>query len=254
MSPSSVWIVSRKSPSQARLRLFCFPHAGGGAAIYRLWPDNFPSDINVCRVQLPGRERRLAEAPFTRLSDLVDALAPVLRPYMDIPFAVFGHSMGAVIGFALAHELRTLYGVNPAHLFVASHRAPQLPQPDPIHQLQDDRLLAALRQRYDGIPAVAQQNEELMELILPVLRADLELCETYVYKDVEPLDCPISALGGQQDDEVSCEDLSAWHTHTKAEFSKKVFPGGHLFLQSDPTTLLQYMAVELKRVLGQIVD
>ena len=226
---NDVWIKRSGQDPQTRFRLFCFPFAGGGASLFRTWPERLQSDIEVCAIQLPGREERLAETPFDRLASLVDVLVDVLSPHMDLPFAFFGHSLGSLISFELTRRLRRQKDPGPLHLFVSGSRAPQIPDPDsPIHQLPDAEFIEALR-RFNGTPKAVLDNPELMELFLPLLRSDIRLYETYIYDHEDPLDCPISAYGGLEDEEVSREELAAWRDQTRSRFSMQIFPGDHFF-------------------------
>jgi len=238
------WIVFRKSKPNARFRLFCFPYAGGGASIYRSWSEDLP-EIEVCPVQLPGRESRLREKPFTHISNLVEAAAEALLPHLNMPFALFGHSMGALISFELIRHLRRLKGPSPVHFFVSAHRAPQIPDLDPpIHQLPDAELMENLRE-LNGTPEAVLQNAELMQMLLPLLRADFGVCETYAYADEEKLDCPISVFGGLEDREVTSEDLNKWRDQTHGAFKQRMLPGNHFFLQDAKKTLLQALYRDL---------
>jgi medium-chain acyl-[acyl-carrier-protein] hydrolase len=201
-------------------------------------------DVEVCPVQLPGRGTRLMERPFTRVVPLVAALADALHPFLDRPFAFFGHSLGTLVSFALARRLRSRYGAGPAHLFVSAGPAPHLPhRHSPIHDLPDKDFLGALRQM-NGTPTELLDHRELMELMLPVLRADFALYETYAYSTEPPLDCPITAFGGLHDLRVNDGDLQAWQAHTTASFSIRKFPGGHFFL-NEPV-FLETLAEELR--------
>jgi medium-chain acyl-[acyl-carrier-protein] hydrolase len=241
----SSWIEYLKPNPQAHLRLFCFPYAGGGASIFRTWANDVPTGVEVCPVQLPGRENRLIERPFTRLSSLVQALAQAISPYLDMPFAFFGHSMGALISFELARELRKQNSPGPSHLFVSGHRAPELPpRRRPIHQLADAAFKAEL-DRLDGTPEEVLQNAELMELFLPLLRADFAVCETYIHSPEAPLNCSISAFGGLQDKEVPFEDLEKWGDQTNRSFTLRRFPGNHFFVHSARDLLLQAIFKDL---------
>jgi medium-chain acyl-[acyl-carrier-protein] hydrolase len=233
------------------LRLFCFPYAGGGASVFRTWAQQAPAGIEVCPVQLPGRENYLQEPPYTRLKPLVQALVPVIVPYLDRPFAFFGHSMGALISFELACRLRQQFDLKPVHLFVSGYRAPQLPRPNcSIHNLPESEFIEELR-RLDGSPEDVLQNVELMELLLPVLRADFELCETYTYSQAGPLDCPLTAFGGWQDIIVGYEDLAAWREQTQASFRLQMYPGNHFFLNNTHLPLLRAVSQELAPHLNQ---
>ena len=242
---SDSWILRRnlRGP-EARLRLFCFPYAGAGASIFRTWPDGLPSDIEVCPVQLPGHGTRLMERPFTQVSPLVQALAQALIPLADRPFAFFGHSLGALICFELGRQMRRQYGVHPLRLFVSAARAPQIPLPGPpIHALPENEFLAQLR-RLNGTPEELLANQELMEIMAPVLRADFALYETYEYSTEPPLNCPITAFGGLDDRKVGDGDLEAWRTQTSATFSRRMLPGDHFFMKHP--ALLRMISQELQ--------
>ena len=238
------WISYHKPGPKTRLRLFCFPYAGAGALIFRTWSDSLPADVEVCPVQLPGRGSRMTERPFTQLSPLVEALAQALAPLLDRPFAFFGHSLGALVSFELARRIRRQHGVHPARLFVSAARAPQIPHRGPsIHTLPDKEFLMELR-RLSGTPSELLDHEELMEIMLPILRADFALYETYLYSIEPPLNCPISAFGGLQDSKVSDSDLEAWRAQTSVSFSLQMFPGDHFFLKQP--LLLRSLVQELQ--------
>jgi medium-chain acyl-[acyl-carrier-protein] hydrolase len=244
--PNDPWVVRPYGAVRRPLRLFCFPYAGGGASVFRGWPQAVSPELEIIPVQLPGRENRLREAPFTRLSPLVADAARALLPYIeDVPFALFGHSVGALVSFELARLLRRQYHRTPVHLFIASHRAPHRPDPNPpIHGLPEAEFLRELR-RYNGTPEVILQNPELLELLVPNLRADFAVFETYGYTRDAPLDCPISAFGGRQDAEVSVADIEAWHEQTTSRFTMRLFPGDHFFLHAAQADLLQAICEEL---------
>ena len=240
------WITCRKPRAQAHLRLFCFPYAGGGVSIFRAWSDGLPADVEVCPVQLPGRGTRLMEPPFTRLSPLIQALAEALFPLLDKPFAFFGHSLGALVSFELARQLRREYAVQPVRLFISADRAPQIPNRDPpIHNLPEGEFLVELR-RLNGTPREVLEDEELRQIMLPLLRADFAVYETYGYSTEPPLNCPISAFGGSQDHRVSRSDLEAWRDQTSVSFSLRMFPGDHFFLNTTQPVLLRVLSQELR--------
>ena len=232
--------ISRPTPrSEARLRLFCLPYAGGGMAPFRPWVERLPADIELCLVQLPGRETRMRESPYTVLDDLVDDLVEAIDPLLDRPYALFGHSMGAWIGFALARQLRSSGQPEPAHLLVSGRRAPHIPEADaPLHPLPDAAFVAALVRRYNGIPRALLEDVELLRLFLPTLRADLTMIETYRFVETPPLDCPITAYGGWEDGRATQVDLAAWGEVTRGAFELQMFPGGHFFIQTEREALL----------------
>ncbi|MFL5654926.1 MAG: thioesterase II family protein [Ktedonobacteraceae bacterium] len=239
------WIQFWQPKLQARLRLFCFPYAGGGASIFRTWSEILPPQIEVCPVQLPGRESRLLEAPFSHLFSLIEPLTQALLPYLDMPCAFFGHSMGALISFELVRYLRRQHGLSPVHLLVSARRAPQLIAPDPpIHHLPEPQFVEELR-RLKGTPEEVLQTTELLQLLIPFLRADFALCETYLYTPGEALTCPVSVFGGLQDEEVSRDMLTAWREQTRGSFKLRLFVGDHFFLHAARASLLQALLQDL---------
>lgn len=240
------WIVCRKPNPAARLRLFCFPYAGGGASVFRTWANELPADIEVCAIQLPGRETRLREPPFTRMEPLVEQLANVLAPHLTRPFALFGYSLGALVSFELARLWRRRQAPVPVHLFVAARAAPQLLREESaLHQLPDADLVAEVCRRYDGIPPAVRQEIELMKLLLPLLRADLAVMETYAYTIDEPFGCPLSAFGGLDDRAVTRDKLEAWRDQTRGTFTLRLLPGTHFFLNTARPLLLQVVSRSL---------
>jgi acyl transferase domain-containing protein/surfactin synthase thioesterase subunit len=244
------WIVRFQPRSEAKLRLFCLPYAGAGASIFRSWAEALPPEIEVCALQLPGREDRLGETPFTRFSPLVQALVPILQPYLDIPFTFFGHSMGALVGFELVRELRRQGCASPDHLLVSALRAPQLPDLNlPIHRLPEPQFIEALQQ-LKGTPEGILQNADLMQLLSPTIRADLAIAENYIYSVQDPLPCPITAFGGQADSMVRLEELAGWKAQTLNSFRLQMFPGDHFFLHRDRAGLLEAISAELTQPLS----
>jgi medium-chain acyl-[acyl-carrier-protein] hydrolase len=219
------WLTKFEPNDKARVRLFCFPYAGGGAYIFRGWSKGLPPTVEVCSIQLPGRQNRLKEPPLTRLSTLVERVAQAMRVYLDKPFAFFGHSMGALVGFELARYLRREDSIEPVRLFVSGHAAPQLPAArPPIHNLPTPQFKEKLRD-LNGTPEDFFEHPELMQLALPILRADFQMIETYAYTAEAPLSCPIAAFGGLKDYEVSREHLEAWREQTTAGFTLRMFDG-----------------------------
>lgn len=239
------WFPEPKSNPETRLRLFCFPYAGGGALIYRDWSAKLPSTIEVWPAQLPGRGNRLREPCYTNLGQLVEALSESILPYLDKPFAFFGHSLGALIGFELARELRRKQGVEPLHLLVSGHSAPQVPKKRAVtYNLPETALIEEVR-RLNGTPKEVLEIPELMELMLPLLRADFEVAQTYAYMAGPPLDCPITAFGGLQDSHVTRDGLAAWGEQTTTAFAMRLLPGDHFFLHSAQAQILQMLVEEL---------
>lgn len=242
------WFAHVALDPAAKLRLFCFPHAGGGASTFRDWSNGLPPSVEVWPIQPPGRETRMLETPFTQLMPLAQAIEQALRAYLDKPFAFFGHSMGARVCFEVARLLRQRGGPLPVGLFVSADRAPQLPDPNaPLHVLPEEEFIAELR-RLNGTPESVLQCAELMRVLLPLLRADLTLIETYVYQAQAPLDCPISAMGGSQDPEANRMELDAWREQTRGSFTLRMFPGDHFFLASSKMAVLAALSQDLRFV------
>jgi medium-chain acyl-[acyl-carrier-protein] hydrolase len=231
------------------LRIFCLPYAGAGSSRYFRWSSYFPADVEICPVLLPGREGRLREQPFNDLQSLVHTIADALAGAIDRPFALFGHSMGALISFELARCFRRELNVLPFHLFASGHRAPQLPDPDPhVHRLPDAQFCERVR-RIGGATEAVLDHRELMALMLPMLRADFELCETYTYYPERPLECPISAFGGLDDATTPLEHLSAWEQQTDDSLVLRMFAGGHLFLNDCEADVVQSVLDDLNDTL-----
>ena len=236
-SPSERWLAYREVNPRARLRMFCFPYAGGGASAYRGWNTSLPADMEVCPVQLPGRESRLRDPAFDRAKPLIQSVADALEPYFDMPFVFFGHSMGGMISFELSRELRRRGKTLPLHIFVSGRRAPQLPaREEPIHDLPEDQFFEKLRE-LNGTPEEVLQHAELMKLLLPVLRADFAVNETYEFTEEPPFDFGISAFGGLGDEEVTKDDLELWKLHTRGRFRVRMLPGDH-FVRPATTDLI----------------
>ena len=242
------WIMRPRPTPGAKVRLFCLPHAGGGASSFRGWADFLPAEVEVCPVQLPGRENRIAEKAFDRVEPLAEALSEVVARWGDLPYAVFGHSNGALIGFELARHQRRRGGAQMLHLFASGRRAPDLPnrQRD-LHQLGEEELLADLR-LLGGIPDALLEHAEMRKLLIPLLRADMALTETYRFAEEPPLEVPITAYGGDADPKAPLEDLRAWARHTTS-FRTRVFPGDHFYLASGRDAVLAALSADLRAVL-----
>ncbi|HET8841108.1 MAG TPA: alpha/beta fold hydrolase [Ktedonobacteraceae bacterium] len=226
------WFPYRKPNAHTVLRLLCFPYDGGGASIYRQWHDLLPSSIEVWAIQLPGRENRIGEEPLLQLSHFIKMTEEALFPFLEdgTPYAFFGHSMGALLSFELTQALRKQGYPLPVYLFVSGRSAPQRPlRTKPTYNLPEDAFIEALK-RLNGTPEEVLRHRELLQLILPILRADFQLCETYSYKECEPLPCSVMAFGGTQDVEVTHADLAAWECQTREKFSMRMFDGDHFFL------------------------
>jgi len=252
ISQNNPWFAYIKSNPHADLRLFCFPFAGGSAMTYRTWSDFLPTNIEVCPVELPGRGSRMREQAYTKIKPLVQNLSEALVSYLDRPYVFFGHSMGALIGFELVRLFRGKKLPLPAHFFVSGHIAPQVESHhDPIFNLPDEAFREELL-KLDGTPEPVLNNDELMRLLLPMLRADFELNETYAYEPDDPLECPITVYGGIHDNDVDRKSLEAWQEQTSAKFSIQMFAGGHFFFQTEQSVVLQVLSHQLKAIVAEL--
>ncbi|MGB0128373.1 MAG: alpha/beta fold hydrolase [Rhodocyclaceae bacterium] len=245
------WLLRFVPREHATGRIFCFPYAGVGASIYRHWSPPFMEQVEVCAVQLPGREGRFREAPLTSVAEIVTFLAAELQPFLDRPFAFFGHSMGAVIAYELAQKLGEIDAPLPAHLFLSGRRAPRMADTrQPLHVLSDEDFLAEIMRRYGGIPDEVLNEPELLDLLLPSLRADIKALETHSPAARQALDCPISVFGGEDDPLALRDELEAWAYETTGPFSLRLFPGGHFFLGQHRDALLRDIAASFAPLLA----
>lgn len=245
---SNPWMLRLRPQPHAALRLFCFPYSGAGASLFYPWANILPGNIELLAVQFPGRESRMGEAPLHELEPMIDGLLTALQDFTDKPFAFFGHSLGALIAFELARQTAHLPEANLVHLFASSCYAPQLPDPaEPIFNLPEPQFIQKLG-GLNGMPQEVLENQELMSLLIPILRADFELCETYVYQEDEPLACDVTALGGLKDAHVPRSALEAWQAQTNGAFTVRMFPGDHFYLNQDRMLLLQVIARTLAGV------
>jgi medium-chain acyl-[acyl-carrier-protein] hydrolase len=237
--------VSIRSPNPAaRLRLFCFPYAGAGAGAYRDWSGLLPRDIEVAAVQLPGREWRIQEAPLADMGELADDALNAILPFLDKPFAFLGTSMGGTLIFELARKLREAGEPLPVCLMPLAIGAPHMPETKLFHNLPDAELLEEVG-NFGVMSDEITSHPELLEMLLPILRADCTAHETYQYRDAEPFDFPIWVYGGFGDELVTKDRLDAWSIHTTATCRVHMLPGGHLFVDDMPAMLLQSMARRL---------
>ncbi len=236
-------IVRRQPNPRAQLRLFCVPHAGAGASMFSTWARHLPGSIELCALQLPGREDRITEPTPPTLAALVEDLLPALASYLDLPFVWFGHSSGALIATELVRRL-AYAGARAQRLVVSGCRAPHLPRRGPsFHELSDLELICELR-KLDGIPEAALDNAELMELVLPRIRADDALAASY-RPPGEPLDIALTAVAGNGDPTVDPNELSAWRAHTTAEFRTRIVTGDHFYLTKRPADAVAILLDEI---------
>ncbi|GAA2267683.1 alpha/beta fold hydrolase [Kitasatospora cystarginea] len=232
------WTAGGPAAPDAGTRLFCFAHAGGGPAGFRSWQRKLGPDLDVAPILLPGRESRSRERPLRRVADVVGRLCDGLLPMLDRPFALFGHSLGAVLAYETARELGARGWGEPRQLFVSARRAPHLPaRLDPLHRLPEEQFLTAVG-RMGGTPPEVLSHPGLLRAFAPVLRADFELNETYVPLSGGLLGCPVSAVVGRADPQVGADEMAGWRDTTRGPFELRVLDGDHFYLRQDPRELL----------------
>jgi len=240
------WFVNLLPKPEAKIRLFFFPHAGGGPVVFAPWLPQLPSAIEGWTVHLPGRGSRYSEPAYKELRPLVERLSQAIEPLLDQPYALFGHSFGALVAFELARSLRRCGLPRPVTLFVSACGAPHLPDPHPpIHALPNAQFLKAL-EKFNGLSPELLRQPEVMDLFLPALRADVQAFETYIYPPEPPLKCRIVAFGGTDDPRLSREGLEAWAVQTDAAFQLQYFPGDHFFIHTAREAIIASIEAEIK--------
>ena len=238
---------TRAAGTRAPLRLICLPHAGGGSHMFADWPVWLSGVADVCPAHLPGRGARHAEAPYTNVAAAVAAIVEGLLPLCDRPVALFGHSMGALLAFETARAIGAR-GHPVQTLIVAGSPAPHVPpRREAIWNLPLDAFVERLRD-YDGTPPELLSDAEMMALVLPYLRADFQMVDTYAPSPGPPLECPIFAFAGKDDESVVIEDVRQWGGQTRGRFAMQVVPGGHFFIRSSEVQVLR----ALERILTHL--
>lgn len=238
------WLKRFRRAEAADVRLLCFHHAGGSAAMFRHWSRLMPWSIEPIAVQLPGRADRFREMPYERMTSLVDELIEVTGPLLGQPFACYGVSMGARVAWALAHALRERAMPAPRMLFVAASAAPDLDDGVWPWEGRDDGLEGYVREM-GGTPAEVLAHPELLAGLLPTLRADLTVLSTHGFHPPVPLDVPIRGFAGIDDAEASPERMSGWRTETTARFDQSPLPCGHFFDSASERLVIQAIGSDL---------
>lgn len=232
------------------MRLLCFPYAGASAAIFRSWHSYLPEAVEVCGIQLPGRRNRIMEPPYARMVPLLEELGRALLPLLDRPFAFFGHSMGALLCFETARWLRHNWHPEPKLLFISARCAPHIPdRRPPLHRMNDTEFLEEIKELNGGSEEILR-DPQVLPIVLPALRADAELCETYEYVEQLALSCPIIAFCGADDHQASLELMKEWRAQTTKEFFLHTLQGSHFFIHSSEAQLLDLLRRNLLAILN----
>ncbi len=245
------WFKNINSKPKAKIRLFCFHHAGGGASVFKPWLRHFPQEIEICPVLLPGRETRIKETPYISMERLLNRLAYEIEPFLDKPCAFFGHSMGSTISYELTRCLLKWEKPTPVKLFLSGRRAPHMPSPKPkISELPHDEFLEELREQ-NGTPEEVFESEELLEFVIPILRTDYRLLEHHEHIPGPPIDIPITAFGGSDDRDVPIETIRGWEKYTSSHFDFEIFPGGHFYIKSPQSKLVPRIGRDLLNLINK---
>jgi surfactin synthase thioesterase subunit len=240
------WLHRLMPRENAALRLFCFPYAGAAASAFRFWPAGLADEIDVWAIQLPGRANRLREAPLSSIPAMVDAIIEAMADHLDRPYALFGHSMGGLLAFELAHALSERGWSAPRHVIVSARRAPLTPDPSSLlHILPDAEFVAEIQRRYGGIPEEILAHADILALLLPCLRADITALETHRPPRRAPLNCRLSVFGGAQDRFVPPLNIAQWRRETTGAFDMRIFPGGHFYLDAQRDDVLADLSARL---------
>lgn len=242
----SKWLLRAKPGGvMPHMRLFCFAYAGGNAMLYRPWQTQIDPRIEVVALQLPGRSTRMGEPPVTDMEQLVKQLAHEIAPLTDLPFAFFGHSLGGLLAFEVTRYARVQNLRLPQHLFASGCNAPQARNPsENLHLLSDDDLIAKL-QTFNGTPPDVLAHRELMQLVLPTIRADFSLAETWQYRPLPLLNLPITVLAGKQDDRSTAPQAQAWQRETEGPCRVIWFEGDHFFIHGENDAVLAQVQATL---------
>ncbi|HEX6519052.1 MAG TPA: alpha/beta fold hydrolase [Streptosporangiaceae bacterium] len=260
MTTTSPWIVDGgQAPDPSRvlpgrpgeripaIQIFCFAHAGGGPALFRHWRNALAPEAMVRPVLLPGRDSRLNEKPFRRMADLIGPLCEALEPQLTQSYALFGHSMGAVVAYEVARRFSTEARTGPACLLVSGRAPGRMRGRRQVHDLPDDEFLAEVT-RLNGMPPEVLDEPDLIDMLLPVLRADYQLAETYRPLPGGQLRCPVTAYLSTSDPEVDEQEMLRWKEVTTGEFAMRVFRGDHFYLKGDRPDVLNAVREDLSGV------
>lgn len=247
------WFVCPRPLKNADLRLFCFPYAGGGPQIFARWAEQLPPGVELWAASYPGRGARFNEPLLYELPELVAALGNGIRPLIDRSTLLFGHSLGALVAFELTRFLRSAKVRPPDHLIISACSAPHLlPHGRAIHKLPRGEFLSEVV-ALNGVPQEVLQNDELIDLLVPMLKADFAIAETYQYHPASPLEMAFTLFYGEEDDQVELPALLAWKEHSTGRVRSKRVPGDHFFLHSAEDEILILINELVKAILVGLI-
>ncbi|KTD46056.1 Linear gramicidin dehydrogenase LgrE [Legionella quinlivanii] len=250
----SDWLFIPKPLAFPRLRLICFPYAGGNASIYKSWGELLPNNVELIAIQPPGRSNRVSEHAFSDMNELMKDLLPSIKNAIDIPYILFGHSLGSRISFELMCQLNKIGAPLPIHFIASGSRGPYIPcTKKAIYNLPENEFIKELI-KLNGTPKELLENKELMALLLPTLRADFELSHKYYPSSENTFNCPLSVLGGTEDTEVTPSDLQSWEASFASSATIHMIPGDHFFIESNRHLVLRKINLIIKECLLELAS
>lgn len=240
MSAPDLWVRSYHPAGDDAVPLVCLPYVGGGATVYRALSGLLTPSVAPLVVQLPGRQDRYTEPCVDNIPELANQIFAAIAPWTDRPLALFGHSMGAILGFEVARRMERKLGTPPLRLFASGRRAPSRPRDERVHTLPDAGVIAELA-RLNGTQPELLGDPEIVQMILPAVRGDYRAIETYRSDPGATIASPITVLTGDSDPQTTAEEARAWREHTTSEFELVTFPGGHFFLNDHQPTIADFV-------------
>lgn len=243
------WFVTPRRVVNPQLRIFCFPYAGGNANSYSSWVKSLPTSVELVGIQPPGRAARIAEPAHTAMKPLISDLLPRITDLLNVPYIFFGHSLGSRVAFELMHRCHEANLPLPVHFIASGSRSPDKgDETDITYNLPEDEFIKTLKDM-NGTPEQILQNKELLELFIPLLRADFQLGETYCFQHQKQFNCPVTVFGGSDDKDVSIEHLNGWDKFFVDSAKVQIFPGGHFFIEENQQLVLERMNVIIQKAL-----
>lgn len=228
------------------MKLFMFPFSGGSFYAYRAYFQYLPAWLEMIPVEYPGHGRRMGEPLLTDMNEIVDDIYDAVKNELGTPYAFYGHSMGASVGYLLARKIRDENRASPVHLFMSGRRGPSCESDKQSHTLPDDLFLQKVCS-YGGIPDEILNEKELLDLFLPIMKADFKAIETYRYHPAEPLSVPMTVMIGESDTEVSKENALNWQKETSSPIVIETFDGGHFFIFQNTEKIMKIIVETLQQ-------
>jgi medium-chain acyl-[acyl-carrier-protein] hydrolase len=246
---NSKWFNYLKRPIKPKLTIVCFPFAGGDASFYQNWATEIKADVQIISIQFPGRANRFLESPYTNLNDLIVELIKNWECFIETPYVLFGHSLGGLAIYELTRILNENNQMQPLHLFISGCKAPHLLKNKERYLLPKQAFIEMIKEM-DGTPKEIVENQEMMDLLVPMLRADFQLIETYTHQEKHKrIRLPITLMGGTEDPEVGMEDLEAWKSVIEGPCKLQLFQGGHFFLKDSEKEFFDFINTEIEEII-----